>query len=95
MSTQFFEKLAMLTEGDISAVIQMTWEDRTTFESIKDRVVLTESEVVRLMRRQLNSSSYQLWRIRMKGRQTKHRTLRSHDMKFNDRSIANHRRANC
>ena len=87
--------MANLTPGDISAVIQMAGEDRTTFESIKERVGLTESEVIRLMRRELNASSFRLWRMRMKGRVTKHRALRSSEMKFDDRKIANHRRANC
>jgi uncharacterized protein (TIGR03643 family) len=95
MPTQFSEKLANLTAGDISAVIQMAWEDRTSFESIKERVGLSESDVIRLMRHELNPSSYRLWRMRMKGRVTKHRALRSPDMKFDDRLIANHRRANC
>ena len=95
MPTQFSEKLANLTAGDISAVIQMAWEDRTSFESIKERVGLSESDVIRLMRHELSPSSYRLWRMRMKGRVTKHRALRSPDMKFDDRLIANHRRANC
>lgn len=95
MLTQFSQKLANLTAGDISAVIQMAWEDRTSFESIKERVGLSESDVIRLMRHELNPSSYRLWRMRMKGRVTKHRALRSPDMKFDDRLIANHRRANC
>jgi hypothetical protein len=42
--------VCQLTEGDISYVIQMAWEDRTSFETIKERVGLTESEVMRLMR---------------------------------------------
>ena len=95
MPAQFFQKIKILSKGDISAVIQMAWEDRTTFESIQERVGLSEPEVVGLMRRELTTSSFQLWRERVKGRQTKHRALRSPDMKFNDRSIANHRRANC
>jgi hypothetical protein len=33
--------------------------------------------------------------MRMKGRTTKHRALRSPAMKFDDRVIADHRRANC
>ena len=94
MSTQFEQKLAHLTAGDISAVIQMAWEDRTSFESIKERMGLSESDVIRLMRHELNPSSYRLWRMRMKGRVTKHRALRSPDMKFDDRLIADHRRAN-
>ena len=95
MPAKFSEKLATLTPGDISAVIQMAWEDRTSFESIYERMGLTESDVVRLMRLELNPSSFQLWRMRTKGRVTKHRALRSPDMKFDDRLIANHRRANC
>ena len=89
------ESATPLSPGDISAVIQMAWEDRTSFESIYERMGLTESDVVRLMRLELNPSSFQLWRMRMKGRVTKHRALRSPDMKFDDRLIANHRRANC
>jgi len=89
------ERLATLTQGDVSAVIQMAWEDRTTFETIYERMGLTETDVIRLMRTELNPSSFRLWRMRMKGRTTKHRALRSPDMKFDDRAIADHRRANC
>lgn len=95
MRIKFSQKLATLTPGDVSAVIQMAWEDRTSFESIKERVGLSESDVVRLMRHELSPSSYQLWRTRMNGRVTKHRALRSPKMRFDDRMIANHRRANC
>jgi len=84
-----------LTEGDISHVIQMAWEDRTSFETIKDRVGLTEAEVISLMRAELKPKSFNLWRKRMKGRVTKHRALRHPEIKFNDRQIADHRRANC
>ena len=89
------ENATPLSPGDVSAVIQMAWEDRTTFETIYERVGLTEPEVIRLMRAELNPSSFRLWRMRMKGRVTKHRALRSPDMKFDDHSIADHRRANC
>ena len=84
-----------LTPGDLSAVIQMAWEDRTSFETIKERIGITESEVIELMRSELNRGSFELWRTRMKGRTTKHRALRSPDMKFDDHAIADHRRANC
>ncbi len=84
-----------LTEGDISYVIQMAWEDRTSFETIKDRVGLTEAQVIRLMRAELKPQSLRLWRKRVKGRATKHRALRHPEMKNKDREIANHRRANC
>jgi uncharacterized protein (TIGR03643 family) len=88
------QRLASLSPGDVSAVIQMAWEDRTMLETIQERVGLTEPEVIRLMRVELNLSSFRLWRMRMKGRATKHRALRSPDMKFDDHAIADHRRAN-
>ncbi|MEN9671202.1 MAG: hypothetical protein RL018_1479 [Pseudomonadota bacterium] len=95
MPAKFSQRLASLSAGDISAVIQMAWEDRTSFETIHERVGLSESDVIRLMRHELNPSSYRLWRMRMKGRITKHRALRSPDMRFDDRQVADHRRANC
>ena len=89
------ERLARLTSGDVSAVIQMAWEDRTSFETIQERLGLSEPDVIRLMRSELNPSSFKLWRMRMKGRLTKHRALRNPSMKFDDLAVADHRRANC
>jgi len=84
-----------LSAGDISAVIQMAWEDRTTFETIMERMGVSESEVIKIMRSELKLDSFKLWRKRMKGKTTKHRALRSPEMKFSDHAIADHRRANC
>lgn len=89
------DRLAHLSPGDVSAAIQMAWEDRTTFETIQERIGLTEPEVIALMRAELNPSSFRLWRMRVRGRATKHRALRSPEMKFDDRAVADHRRANC
>ena len=95
MIAKFSQRLVDLSSGDVSAVIQMAWEDRTAFETIRERVGLAESDVIRLMRRELKASSFRMWRMRMKGRITKHRALRSPEMKFEDRLVADHRRANC
>ena len=95
MALKFSQRLATLCEGDVSAVIQMAWEDRTSVETIQERVGLSESEVIRLMRHELKASSFQMWRTRMKGRATKHRALRSPEMKFHDLEVADHRRPNC
>ena len=84
-----------LSAGDISAVIQMAWEDRTTFETIMERVGIRESAVIKIMRSALKPDSFKLWRQRMKGRVTKHRALRSPEMKFSDQAVADHRRGNC
>ena len=88
-------KAMNLSVGDISAVIQMAWEDRTTFETIHERVGISESDVIKIMRSELKPDSFKLWRKRMKGRTTKHRALRSPKMKFSDNVVADHRRANC
>ena len=95
MGAKFSERRASLSEGDISAIIQLAWEDRTAFETIQQRMGWSEPEVIRLMRHELQPSSFRLWRKRMKGRITKHRALRSPDIKYEDRRVADHRRANC
>jgi uncharacterized protein (TIGR03643 family) len=95
MQTTSADRLASLTPGDISAVIQMAWEDRTTFETIEARTGLIQTDVIKLMRTELKPSSFKMWRTRMAGRKTKHRALRREDMKFDDLALANHRRANC
>lgn len=62
---------------DISRVIEMAWEDRTPFEAIFREYGLNESAVIRLMRQELKSSSFKLWRQRVTGRKSKHLALRS------------------
>ena len=84
-----------LMEGDVSRVIQMAWEDRTTFDTIEQQFGLNESAVVRLMRRELRPSSFRMWRQRMAGRVTKHRALRDTGMPHRDTRTADHRRPNC
>ena len=64
-----------LTPTQISNVIRLAWEDRTTFEAIRTRTGLVEHEVITIMRRELKPSSFRLWRKRVSGRVTKHRKL--------------------
>ena len=92
---KYSNNLSKLSYGDISAAIQMAWEDRTTFETIRERIGISESDVIKMMRTELKSGSFKLWRKRMNGRVTKHRALRSPEMRFSDDVIANHRRSNC
>jgi len=60
-----------------SRIIEMAWEDRTPFEAIERLYGLSESHVIKLMRRELKPSSFKLWRARVSGRSTKHEKLRS------------------
>ena len=59
--------------SETSRIIEMAWEDRTTFDSIKDQFGLSESEVIKIMRKHLKRSSFKMWRKRVSGRKTKHR----------------------
>ena len=65
-----------LTTADIDRIIQMAWEDRTAFDAISVQFGLTPGEVIKLMRQQLSSRSFKLWRKRTAGRRTKHQALR-------------------
>ena len=78
-----------LSDADISRIVEMAWEDRTSFEAIEAQFGLNESAVVTLMRSHMKPSSFRMWRKRMAGRVTKHAALRSPDVK---RHHANHRR---
>ena len=61
-----------LKPEEIDRVIEMAWEDRTPFDAIKLQFGLKEEEVIRIMRREMKSSSFKMWRERVQGRKTKH-----------------------
>ena len=60
----------------IDRVIEMAWEDRTTFDAIQFQFGLKEQEVINLMRREMKLKSFKMWRKRVQGRKTKHQKLR-------------------
>ena len=66
---------------DLSRIIEMAWEDRTPFEAIEFQFDLKENDVREIMRSELKSSSFKMWRKRVSGRKTKHLSLRSKDVK--------------
>jgi uncharacterized protein (TIGR03643 family) len=61
----------------IDRIIEMAWEDRTTFEAINFQFGLSERQVISLMRKHMAPSSFRLWRERVQGRKTKHQKLRT------------------
>jgi len=65
----------VLNSVDTDRVIEMAWEDRTSFDAIKLQFGLTEQQVIELMRREMKLSSFKLWRKRVQGRATKHKQL--------------------
>lgn len=66
-----------LTTEDVDRIIEMAWEDRTTFEAINFQFNLNEQEVIQLMRKEMKPSSFKMWRKRVQGRKTKHEKLRT------------------
>ena len=57
---------------DIDRIIEMAWEDRTSFDAIYKQFNVQEKEVIKIMRSNLKKSSFKLWRKRVSGRKTKH-----------------------
>ena len=68
-----------LTIEQIDRVVEMAWEDRTPFEAIEYQFGLREKDVITLMRKEMKSSSFRMWRKRVTGRKTKHQATSSSD----------------
>ena len=58
---------------DDNWIIWAAWADRITFEEIKEKTGKKESEVIKIMRRNLKPSSFRLWRKRVHTKSIKHR----------------------
>ena len=59
--------------GSPDWVIWAAWADRVTFEEIKKKTGMSESDVIKKMRKSLKPSSFRLWRERAKTKSIKHR----------------------
>lgn len=70
----------IFTDKDIDRIIEMAWEDRTTFEAIEIQFGLKEKDVIELMRKEMKESSFKMWRKRTNGRSTKHAALRGDEV---------------
>jgi uncharacterized protein (TIGR03643 family) len=64
---------AGLSERELDRIIEMAWEDRTSFDAIEIQFGISEQEVIALMRRNMKPSSFRMWRERVQNRTTKHR----------------------
>ena len=80
---------------ELDRIIEMAWEDRTTFDAIHFQFNLSEAEVKVLMKKELKFSSYKLWRIRVENCKTKHSATRDQRIdRFNcslQRNITNNK----
>jgi uncharacterized protein (TIGR03643 family) len=61
-------------------MIEMAWEDRTSFDAIEMQFGLNEKEVIALMRKGRKATSFKMWRKRTNGSITKHAALRSREI---------------
>ncbi len=66
---------------EIDRIIEMAWEDRTPFGAINHQFGLPEGEVIKLMRANLKSASFRMWRKRVNSRVSiKHRKKRQEEV---------------
>ena len=59
----------------INKIIFLAWSDKISFEHIFCKMGVKESEVIKIMRKELKSNSFKNWRKRVNGRKSKHRKL--------------------
>jgi uncharacterized protein (TIGR03643 family) len=64
--------MSTLSDKDTNRIIEMAWEDRTSFDAIQRQFNISEHEVITIMRREMKDSSFKMWRARVQGRKTKH-----------------------
>jgi uncharacterized protein (TIGR03643 family) len=69
-----------LSDIDIDRIIEMAWEDRTSFDAIQRQFGIKESDVIRIMRRHLKRNSFLLWRKRAHQISIKHESKRAQDV---------------
>ena len=60
-------------KDSVDWVIWAAWADRITFEEIFEKTNKTESDVIKIMRKNLKPSSFRLWRERVNKKSIKHR----------------------
>ena len=51
-------KLKNFSEEDIDRIIQMAWEDRTTFDVIEKQFGINQDGVIKIMRKNLKRRSF-------------------------------------
>jgi uncharacterized protein (TIGR03643 family) len=69
-----------LTDQDIDRIVEMAWEDRTSFDAIEAQFGISEGEVIEIMRQEMKPSSWRMWRERVQGRKTKHNALKNKEI---------------
>lgn len=63
---------AQMQEFDSNRLVEMAWQDRTSFDAIYKQYGLSENMLKKEMRHALSPKGYRRWRKRVQGRKTKH-----------------------
>ena len=63
-------------ESSTDNIIKLAWSDKVSFEKIKRLHGINESEVIKIMRRNLKAKSFKIWRERVSGRTRKYEKKR-------------------
>tara|TARA_B100000161_G_scaffold234706_1_gene183742 strand:+ start:516 stop:803 length:288 start_codon:yes stop_codon:yes gene_type:complete len=66
------KKKIVFGQRELDRIIEMAWEDRTSFDAIEKQFGILEKDVIKLMRKELKEKSFKMWRKRVNGRSTKH-----------------------
>ncbi|MDX2306495.1 MAG: TIGR03643 family protein [Microscillaceae bacterium] len=69
------------SEIELNRIVEMAWEDRTSFDAIEAQFGIPEKEVIKIMRREMNPKNFKKWRARVQNRKTKHLKLRDDAVK--------------
>ena len=69
-----------LNDQVIDRIVEMAWEDRTSFDGIFRPFGVAEADVIAIMRREMHPNNFKKWRARVQGRSTKHEKLRVEDV---------------
>ena len=64
-------------ENSIDNIIKLAWSDKVSFEEIQRIHNINESQVIKIMRKNLKPKSFKIWRERVTGRTRKHEKKRS------------------
>ncbi len=85
-----------MTVDSLDRIIVMAWEDRTPFQAIDFQFSLNDAEIIQLMRNNLTSSYFRLWRkILHSGTSSKHKKKRNQSINrfkcSRQRSISNNK----
>jgi len=69
-----------LNDQVIDRIVEMAWEDRTSFDGIFRQFGIKEAEVIAIMRREMHPNNFKKWRARVQGRNTKHEKRRGDEV---------------